>query len=43
MAQLYEFDPETFCAKQTDYDENGNAIYYAEYDENGDLVKEEEY
>ncbi len=43
MAQLYEFDPETFCAKQTNYDEDGNVTYYAEYDENGDLVKEEIY
>lgn len=43
MAQLYEFDPETFCAKQTNYDEYGNVTYYAEYDENGDLVKEETY
>lgn len=43
LAQLYEFDPETFCAKQTDYDEDGNITYYAEYDENGDLVKEETY
>lgn len=43
LAQVYEFDPETFCAKQTDYDEDGNITYYAEYDENGDLVKEETY
>ena len=43
LAQLYEFDPETFCAKQTNYDEDGNITYYAEYDENGDLVKEETY
>ncbi len=43
LAQLYEFDPETFCAKQTSYDEDGNVTYYAEYDENGDLVKEEIY
>ena len=43
LAQLYEFDPETFCAKQTNYDEDGNITYYAEYDENGDLVKEKTY